>query len=158
MVSAACGTCHGKGGVSSDPNTPSLAGQDAAYLAYATRAYATGERSNDTMKSPAESLNENNILDVAAYYATQRSKKTETFLPEAPEFLIKQRCNRCHGERGFSDSPGTPRLGGQVESYLVMAMQEYQDGRRKHPTMHAMADVLTLLEMKAVAAYYAKQE
>jgi len=157
-VSAACAGCHGQGGVSTDPKTPSLAGQDSAYLAAATRGYATGERSNDTMKSPAEALDEKNIIDVAAYYATQRANKPETLLPEAPEFLIKERCNRCHGERGFSNMPGKPRLAGQVESYLVLAMQEYQDGRRKHPTMHAMADVLSLLEIKAVAAFYAKQE
>ncbi len=80
-----------------------------------------------------------------------------TWPPESPEFLIKERCDRCHGERGFSTNPGKPRLAGQSEAYLVVAMQEYQDGSRSSQTMHAMADVLSLLEIKAVAAYYARQ-
>ncbi|NOZ55010.1 MAG: hypothetical protein GXP08_18040 [Gammaproteobacteria bacterium] len=158
VVSADCVACHGEEGISSDPKTPSLAGQDAAYLVAATRAYASGKRSNETMKSPATAISDKNLWDVAAYYATATPKKPNTFLPEAPEYLIRERCNRCHGQRGFSVVPGTPRLAGQLESYLVVAMQEYQDGTRTSSVMHAMADVLSLLEIKAVAAYYAKQE
>lgn len=156
-VSCACGACHGTGGVSSDPKTPSLAGQDADYLAAAIRAYATGARNVEAMQSPTEKLSGQSILDVAAYYATQTPNKPETFLPETPAFLIKERCDRCHGERGFSTAPGKPRLAGQVESYLVVAMQEYQNGSRTNHAMQAMADVLSLLEIKAVAAYYARQ-
>ena len=156
-LSESCAVCHGEGGISKDPFTPSLAGQDARYLAAATRAYADGGRESDKMQTPAQALSETDILDLTSYYATQSPQRSDTWPPESPEFLIKERCNRCHGERGFSASLGKPRLAGQSEAYLVVAMQEYQDGSRTSQTMHAMADVLSLLEIKAVAAYYAGQ-
>jgi len=156
-LSESCAMCHGKGGISKDPFTPSLAGQAAHYLAHATQAYASGARNSDKMQAPAQALSETNIHNLAAYYSSQPPQRSETWPPESPQFLIKERCNRCHGERGFSTSPGKPRLAGQSEAYLVVAMQEYQDGTRTSQTMHAMADVLSLLEIKAVAAYYARQ-
>jgi len=156
-LSESCAMCHGEGGVSTDPFIPSLAGQDARYLTHATQAYASGARKSDKMQAPAEALSESDIRDLVAYYSSQPPQRSDTWPPESPEFLIKQRCDRCHGERGFSTSPGKPRLAGQSEAYLVVAMQEYQDGTRTSQTMHAMADVLSLLEIKAVAAYYARQ-
>ncbi|HEB92666.1 MAG TPA: cytochrome c4 [Gammaproteobacteria bacterium] len=153
-LSESCAMCHGEGGISKDPFTLSLAGQDARYLAHATQAYASGVYKNDTMQAPARALSETDIRDLSAYYATQPPQRSETWPPGSPQFLIKE---RCHGERGFSTHPGNPRLAGQSESYLVVAMQEYQDGTRTSQTMHAMADVLSLLEIKAVAAYYARQ-
>ena len=152
-----CAMCHGEDGVSTDPYTPSLAGQDERYLVEALRAYASGKRHNEKMQPPAEKLAEGEMRDLAAWYASRSPRRSDTWPPESPEFLIKERCDRCHGERGFSTSPGKPRLAGQSEAYLVVAMQEYQDGTRSSQTMHAMADVLSLLEIKAVAAYYARQ-
>lgn len=156
-LSESCVMCHGKDGISEDPFTPSLAGQDARYFVEALRAYAKGERSSEKMQPPAEKLGEQDMRDLAAWYAALPPKRSDTWPPESPEFLIEQRCNRCHGARGFSTRPGIPRLAGQSEAYLVVAMQEYQDGTRTSQTMHAMADVLSLLEIKAVAAYYARQ-
>ncbi|MCF6209501.1 MAG: c-type cytochrome [Gammaproteobacteria bacterium] len=156
-LSESCAVCHGEGGISKDPFTPSLAGQDARYLVHATQAYASGVYQNDKMQAPAQALSETEIRDLSAYYAAQPPQRSETWPPEPPQFLIKERCDRCHGERGFSTHPGNPRLAGQSEAYLILAMQEYQDGTRTSQTMHAMADVLSLLEIKAVAAYYARQ-
>ena len=49
-AAASCGGCHGDDGVSGSPSTPSLAGQDAQYIAAALLAYKNGSRANDTMK------------------------------------------------------------------------------------------------------------
>lgn len=157
QLSKSCAMCHGEGGISTDPFTPSLAGQDPRYLTQATLAYASGMRKNDKMQAPAQALSKDEIRDLTAYYSAQPPQRSETWPPESPQFLIKERCDRCHGERGFSTHPGNPRLAGQSETYLIIAMQEYQDGTRTSQTMHAMADVLSLLEIKAVAAYYARQ-
>ncbi len=156
-LSESCAMCHGEGGISTAPFPPSLAGQDARYFIHATRAYASGAYKNDKMQAPAQALSETDIRDLAAYYSAQPPQRSDTWPPESPQFLIKERCDRCHGERGFSTKPGNPRLAGQSEAYLIVAMQEYQDGARTSQTMHAMADVLSLLEIKAVAAYYARQ-
>jgi len=157
-LSEACVSCHGDKGVSLDPvKTPSLAGQDAAYLMRATQAYAKGERHHDAMAGVARKLEPQQLKDLAAYFAAQTPRAVETFLPDDPAYLVSQRCSRCHGERGYSTKPGVPRLAGQLERYGIYAMKEYQQGIRKDQFMEPMADVLSLLEIKAIAAYYARQ-
>ena len=158
LLSQACADCHGENGISNDPaTTPSLAGQNAEYIVAATRAYGNGKRNNDSMKTVAANLNQNELSDIAAWFATQPSVQVKTYLPTNPDQLVKERCELCHGERGYSTQPGVPRLAGQLEAYLVLALKEYQSGLRKNHTMESMAEVLSLLEIKAMAAYYAKQ-
>jgi len=157
-LSKECESCHGKGGISADSRTPSLAGQDAPYLAMAIREYAKEERLSDAMKSPAEALKEQDIINVAGYYASLPPAKPDNNIPAQPQVSIVAKCDRCHGDNGNSTERGTPSIAGQSEAYLALAMKEYQDGRRKNKYMNAMSNVLSVVEMKAIAAYYAKQE
>jgi DmsE family decaheme c-type cytochrome len=69
-ASAGCAGCHGEEGVSVSPEFPSLAGQEAQYLANALRAYKEGTRSDETMKAIAEALDERTINDLASYFAS----------------------------------------------------------------------------------------
>ena len=69
-ASAACSGCHGGQGVSTNPAWPSLAGQDAQYLADAMRAYNDGSRNDATMKSLLASVDARTINNMAAYYAS----------------------------------------------------------------------------------------
>ena len=157
-LASACTMCHGERGISSDPaNTPSLAGQDSFYLVTATLAYSNGQRNHDSMTGVSDAVSEQELNDIALYFESQQAVKTDTFLPDNPAQLVEERCSRCHGDRGYSTQPGVPRLAGQLEPYIVLAMQEYQQGLRKDPKMTAMSDVLSLIEIKAIAAYYAKQ-
>ena len=68
-----CQGCHGiDGWRTAYPevyNVPRLAGQHAAYLAVALKAYRSGERGHSTMRAIAASLSDQDIADVAAYYA-----------------------------------------------------------------------------------------
>jgi cytochrome c553 len=48
-----------------------------------------------------------------------------------------------------------PKLGGQKEAYLVAALKGYRDGTRKHSTMQAHGQSLSLQEIEDVAAYFA---
>ena len=124
-LSDACTSCHGEAGVSDDAaTTPSLAGQDESYIVKATLAYASNERQHDGMRDAASKLNKQDLQDLAAYFSIQAPQQVVTYLPDNPEQLIVERCNRCHGERGYSSKPGVPRLAGQVESYIVLAMKE----------------------------------
>ncbi len=158
QLSSACTSCHGENGVSHDPAaTPSLAGQDAAYIINATRAYAQGKRHHEAMKDVAQKLDQQQLTDLAAFFSSQTNVQVATYLPTQPELIIEQRCQRCHGDKGLSTQKGIPRLAGQLEPYIIQALQEYQSGQRKNHAMTAMADVLSLLEIKAIAAYYAKQ-
>lgn len=153
-----CISCHGKGGVSADSKTPSLAGQDPAYLEAALNAYAKGERASDAMKSPAEALKPKDMFTVASYFSSLLVTKPDNAVPDQPNVSIAVKCNNCHGEGGNSTEAGTPSLAGQSEAYLALALKEYQDGRRKNKYMAAMSDVLSIVEIKAIAAYYSKQE
>lgn len=157
-ISSNCTTCHGEGGISTAPTTPSLAGQDAGYLANATRDYAHGTvRNNENMSGPAKGLKPEDIVNVTAYFGSLKAAKPDTTLPVSPQQSIMEKCNRCHGENGRSKEPGIPSLAGQSEAYLMVAIKEYQDGIRKNQFMNAMSDVLSLVEIKAIAAYYARQ-
>jgi len=156
-ISSGCTSCHGEGGVSATPGTPSLAGQDGDYLASASRDYAKGVRSNETMSGPAMGLKPKDIVDVAGYFSSLRAAKPDTVLPLPPQLSIAQKCSRCHGENGRSTVPGIPSLAGQSEAYLLLAMKEYQEETRKQHMMNAMSELLSLVEMKAIAAYYARQ-
>jgi cytochrome c553 len=156
-ISSGCTTCHGEGGISTTPGTPSLAGQDAGYLAAATRDYARGIRRNEAMSGPVKGLKQSDIVNVTGYFASLKAAKPDTVLPLPPQLSIAQKCSRCHGENGRSNIPGIPRLAGQSEAYLLLAIKEYQEETRKQHTMNAMSEVLSMVEMKAIAAYYARQ-
>jgi len=69
-ASAACAGCHGEQGVSANPAWPSLAGQDARYLADTLRYYKDGSRSDEIMKGLVASLDEQTINNLASYYAS----------------------------------------------------------------------------------------
>ena len=70
-------------------------------------------------------------------------------------------CIGCHGIPGYQASfpevHKVPMIGGQSARYLVTALEAYQKGDRKHPTMKAIAASLTAQDMADLAAYYAKQ-
>lgn len=72
--SAACAACHGADGNSAIPANPKLAGQHADYLAQALREYKSGARKNAIMQGMAKPLAEQDIADIAAYFAAQDGK------------------------------------------------------------------------------------
>jgi cytochrome c553 len=75
--SAACAACHGPDGNSSVPTYPKIAGQHAAYLEAAIKAYKAGERSAGqtvVMKPMVANLSDQDIADLAAYFASQAPK------------------------------------------------------------------------------------
>jgi cytochrome c553 len=154
---AACAGCHGAEGVSGNPATPSLAGQDATYLASTLRAYKLGTRSDETMKGLAASLDDNAVKNVSAFYASQEPKQPNVRKPLTAEEWA-QRCDRCHGVNGNSADPRLPSLAAQRMDYLERVLQDYRTGARKSPQMAAMSDVLTDQDITNVAAYYARQK
>ncbi len=155
-ITRACAACHGDGGNSTNPRIPSLAGQDTAYLATSLEAYKTGARAHDDMRKATGELGQNTITQLAAYFGHQPPVAAPIRQPEAPD-VIAAKCDRCHGERGYSGEPGKPRLAGQSEAYLLKALREYKHEARKNSAMHAMSDVLDEIEIRAMAAYYARQ-
>ncbi len=66
----ACAACHGPQGLSTLVNAPNLAGQPELYLAEQLRAYRSGKRPHEVMSVIAKPLSDNDILDLAAWYAS----------------------------------------------------------------------------------------
>lgn len=155
-AAAACGGCHGETGVSAIAGTPSLAGQDAQYLAAATLAYRDGTRKDETMKAPAAALDERAVRDVAAYFAAQTPQPPEVRRPLTLAQWI-ERCERCHGPNGNSLEPLIPALAAQRLDWLETALDAYRKGERKSTAMAAMSALLTENDVKALAAHYARQ-
>ena len=156
-LAASCAGCHGAQGISGNPATPSLAGQDAQYLAAVLHGYQDGSRSDATMKGLAAGLDDGAIKNLAAYYASLQPQP-----PAVPKSLTAaqwaERCDRCHGINGNSADPHVPALAAQRADYLEKVLDAYRSGVRRSPEMAAMVDVLSENDIKNLAAYYARQK
>lgn len=74
-MTAACVACHGPSGHSVSPMFPNLAGQHATYLSNALKAYRSGARSSSLMLTAmTQALSDQDIDDIAAYYAAQTAQ------------------------------------------------------------------------------------
>jgi len=69
----ACQVCHGKGGRSTNPTYPVLAGQHAKYIVKQLKAFKSGTRKDPIMNGMASTLNEQDILDVAAFFSNNKN-------------------------------------------------------------------------------------
>jgi len=78
MKSQTCTACHGDDGRGIAPIYPVLAGQHADYLALALKQYRSGERSNAIMAPMAGPLSDDDIADLAAFYASLDGLNTPT--------------------------------------------------------------------------------
>ena len=156
-AAAACAGCHGDKGVSGNPAIPSLAGQDAQYVAAALRSYKDGTRSDETMKGIAASVDETAAKNLAAFYVNQQPQPTNVRKPLSTVEWA-QRCDRCHGVNGNSTDPRLPALAAQRVEYLERVLHAYRTGDRKSPQMAAMSEGLTEADVGNLAAYYARQK
>jgi cytochrome c553 len=151
-LTAMCGGCHGQHGVSADAATPILAGQDAQYLAKATKAYKT-TRKNWGMQRYVSAISDKDIDNIAAYYASQQPKAADQAPTSTQE--LAEKCNRCHDQ----DNPtmAAPKMRGQDKDYLVMALRAYRDDKRESTTMHRMSFPYSNAIIESLANYYASQ-
>ena len=156
-AAAPCAGCHGDQGVSANPATPSLAGQDAEYVAAALQAYKDGSRDDATMKGLAAALADGAIKDLAAFYAAQHPHSPSVQKPLSTAEWAG-RCDRCHGVNGNSIDPRSPALAAQRADYLTNVLHAYRTGARRSPAMAAMSAVLSERDVEKLAAHYARQQ
>ena len=170
---ASCIGCHGiKGYQASFPEiyrVPMISGQNAKYIVNALNAYKKGERKHPTMRGIAESLSDQDIADVAAYY--EQHGKTDAAVPapaaadaKVAALLQKGACVSCHGDN-FSKpvDPGYPKIAGQHKDYLFVALKSYKTENqatwgRSNGVMGGIAKQFSNAELKALAAYVGSQQ
>ncbi|HEY7656026.1 MAG TPA: c-type cytochrome [Burkholderiales bacterium] len=159
-AAAGCAGCHGEGGVSRIPGMPSLVGLDTKYLVAAMKAYKSGQRKHDLMKSLLGALGDADLDHIALYYALQKPARAQTPAGgnAAAGKAAAAACAACHGDLGVSGSPGTPSLAGQDAQYFAIAIRAYADGSRKDDAMKGPAAGLDERAVRDLAAFYAAQQ
>ena len=167
---ALCVACHGPAGNSANPEWPKLAGQHAKYTAKQIRDFMAGAtRSNELMAPMIAGLSDEDIEDISAYYAIQRS--SGGFASEEMHALGERiyrggnaesgvpACIACHGPKGGGNGPaGFPALAGQHAVYTAKQIDEWRLGNRSNDPNQMMADAVRYLtpeETRAVSEYIA---
>jgi cytochrome c553 len=137
----ACMACHGPGGVSQMAETPSLAGQPDGFLQWQLVYFRTGTRKSPVMQPMAEALKDDDIRNLAAFFAAQKPARADPAL-KTDEALVAagrkvaqaNRCAACHKD-DFSGTQATARLASQREDYLLKAQQVEVDVLELHPAL-----------------------
>lgn len=162
-----CVGCHGDKGISSVPNFPSLAGQLATYTYRQLRDYADGKRSNAMMSGTAQSLSEQDAVDLAVWFqslpaaqnpvAKQNLDKAVSLVAKGNGKKIIPPCSTCHGSEGQGEKQDIPALAGQQAEYLANTLTEYKTGIRHNDVysrMRLIAKQLSEEEINQLAQYY----
>ena len=163
-----CIGCHGIPGYqNSFPEiykVPMISGQSAGYIVSALTAYKKGERKHPTMRGIAGSLNEQDMADLSAFYASEGGKP----VADAPKaaanvaaaaLIEKGACASCHGANLSKPiDPSYPKLAGQHADYLYVALKAYTvEGNkyvgRGNAIMGGIAKQFSHAEMKEIANY-----
>jgi len=161
-----CAICHGPTGISR-ADSPNLAGQYAAVIYKELLDFRSGARTNAVMSPFAEKLTDQEITDIAAYYAylprlpayhpTPQLPKPRIVIYGAPLRGIAP-CGSCHGS--LDNKTGSPWLEGQSEAYLKAQLQAFASGKRTNDISEQMRNIaraMTPQEIDEAAAYYASQ-
>ncbi|AFI83588.1 c-type cytochrome [Methylophaga nitratireducenticrescens] len=166
-ISASCAACHGVDGNSPADVYPKLAGQHASYLYKQLVEFKNGKRANDIMSPMVAALSEEDMANLAAYYASKES--TPGAVSEDSLDLGQQiyrggnsesgvpACMACHGPNG-SGMPAAkwPKLSAQYQAYTEAQLHAFANGERQNDPNGMMRDIaskMTEEEIKAVSAY-----
>jgi cytochrome c553 len=171
----ACVSCHGANGEGNAAGGfPRLAGQSEYYLSRQMAAFAGGSRNNPIMSPIAKAMNEQQMRDVSAWYATQGAPSSagganasgkggdrgQTLATVGDNAKRVQACANCHGPNGAGEPPPYPYLAGQHASYFKAAMAEWKSGARNtDPSgqMPSIAKALSDADVEALAGFFAAQ-
>jgi cytochrome c553 len=157
-----CGACHGENGISQTENIPSLAGQLDQYIQWQLVYFRAGSRKNEQMQPVVEPLNNDDIRNLGAYFASLPPPKAPPddnpeLSEKGKQAAVGRRCASCHTD-SFAGTKAVARIAGQREEYLVKALRDYKSGVRSGGGQAAMADVaypLSEEEITALAHYLA---
>jgi cytochrome c553 len=175
--SAVCAACHGAQGVAIAPNFPNLAAQSATYLYVQLKEFKQGERNDPVMTGQAAPLSDEDMRDLASYYASlppkpsgqvdANSRGAQLYLAGDPAQGVPP-CQGCHGPTALGPQPHWssapqppwatfPRLRGQSALYVTKQLGDYKSGARDGSSntrvMRGVAQTLNDDDAQAVSAY-----
>lgn len=170
-----CSSCHGTDGVSWSYNYPTVAGQAEVYLYktlldYRDNRRVEGDGRWESMAASVRALSDQDLADLAAYYAAEAPLPAAAAVETPPEVMTLIRhgdpsrlmtaCASCHGVGGTGGKPEVPRLAGLERAYLERTLRLFHSGQRASDTdrnMRFFAGQLSDEEIAAMAAHYAGQ-
>lgn len=173
IAASVCVACHAVDGNSQVPDFPILAAQHAQYLVKQLKNYKPGPngetpvRDNAIMAGFASALSDQDMLDVAAFYQSQKLVPASVQDPDAAkagEQIYRAgiaakgipSCAGCHGPSGSGMPAEYPRISGQHSAYHIAQLSAFRDGVRKNSTqMSKISKLLSDAEIKAVSEYLA---
>ena len=167
--SITCAACHGADGNSVTPTWPTLAGQHTRYTIRQLQAFRNGERLDAGMRGFAATLSNQDMADLAAYFAAQAplpkggdpehvSLGEQIYRGGIPERGIAA-CIACHGPSGKGNPLSAyPRVSNQHATYLAATLRAYAAGERRsdaelNQMMRNVAELLLDDEIDALASY-----
>ncbi len=166
-ASQVCAACHTADGSRGSPANPILAGQHPEYLVKQLQEFKSGKRNNAVMKGFATMLSDDDMKNVAAFYAGKSAKPgfaKNKDLVKLGEKIYRggitdkaiPACAGCHSPNGAGIPAQYPRMGGQHGDYTEAQLVAFRSGARaNNAQMTAIAAKLSDVEMKAVADYIA---
>jgi cytochrome c553 len=156
-----CASCHGADGISQTADTPSLAGEPDDYIQWQLVYFRRGARKNELMESVAQSLTNEEIRNLGAYYASlpapQPEPASDTLAQTGDKLAVQHRCKSCHGDNYEGIGPAA-RLSGQREDVMLKALHDFKSGSRVGSGVASMAEVtfgLSDSDMQGLAHYMA---
>lgn len=174
VAAGVCAGCHGPDGNSQIPTNPKLAGQIEAYIAkqlgnFKASGDKPAERPNPIMAGMAATLSDEDVRNVAAFYASQTINPDTAKNKQTIEIGQKiwrggdaskglPACAGCHGPAGAGLPAQFPRVAGQFADYTEAQLKAFRDGVRANDPnkmMRSIALKMTDPEIKAVADYAA---
>lgn len=174
-LATTCQACHGQGGASQMSQWPNLAGQHYRYLRSQLEMIKSRVRDVPTMYGQLDNLDEQQLMDLAAYFSAQdpvvRQAKDDPELLELGQRIYMggladkgvAACSGCHGPAGQGNAAaGYPWLSGQQVEYTTTTLKAYRDGSRYADDkeagtyaqiMYSIAENLSDREIEALANY-----
>ena len=157
---ALCESCHGPGGNSTTPLTPSIAGQPVTFLENQLIFFREGLRNAPVMVPLMRGVADAEITALARHFSRQEPKAPPSATPDpaavarGKAIAGKRHCGQCHLPT-YRGRDQMPRLAGQREDYLVETMRAYRDGKRTgaDTTMSEVLDGLDDDDIRSLGAF-----
>lgn len=166
-AAAVCSACHSSDGSRGSPAQPILQGQHPEYLVKQLADYKSKLRVNAIMNGMAAALSEEDMKNLAAFYASKQAKPgfaKDAELAKLGEKIYRggvaersiPACAGCHGPNGAGIPAQYPRMAGQHADYTAAQLTAFRSGARKNSAqMIGVAAKLNDREIQGLAEYIA---
>jgi cytochrome c553 len=165
LAASVCASCHGDQGLSISDDFPRLAGQSPEAIYKQLSDFRSGARVNPSMTLVAQTLSDDQLAEIAAYFGHVRSgpilgradiDESELLITRGDPARRLPPCQACHA-RGVGGPPEAPVIAGQNAGYLERQLTAFKSGDRRNDVYRRMRDIAVRLrpdEIKKVSEAY----